>query len=51
MSSCEKLKWLFYYYTKSDKGRFELSHIVELFCFLGVSILLLETVLYLWLNG
>ncbi len=46
----EKIKWLAYYYTKSPKGRFELSHIIELLGFWTVCILILEAVLYVWLN-
>lgn len=51
MKFSEKLKWLVYYYTKHPKGRFELSHILELLGFLAVCILLAEAVLYVWLNG
>ena len=44
MKFSEKLKW-------HPKGRFELSHILELLGFLVVCILLAEAVLYVWLNG
>ena len=51
MKRSEKIKWLIYYYTKHPKGRFELSHVVQLIAFLALCILLSEAVLYLWLNG
>ncbi len=51
MKFSEKVKWMIYYYTKHPKGRFELSHILQLFLFWGLCILIAETVLYVWLNG
>lgn len=51
MKFSEKAKWLIYYYMKHPKGRFELSHILELILFLTVCIILSEAVLYAWLNG
>lgn len=51
MKFSEKARWLVYYYTKHPKGRFELSHILELLGFLLVCITISEAVLYVWLNG
>lgn len=51
MKFSEKARLLIYYYTKHPKGRFELSHILELLLYLTVCIILLEVVLYAWLNG
>ncbi|WP_297026582.1 hypothetical protein [uncultured Dialister sp.] len=51
MKFSEKARWLVYYYTKHPKGRFELSHILELLGFLLVCIMISEAVLYVWLNG
>lgn len=51
MKFSEKARCLIYYYTKHPKGRFELSHILELLLFLTVCIILSEVVLYAWLNG
>ncbi|MEE0291281.1 MULTISPECIES: hypothetical protein [unclassified Dialister] len=51
MKFSEKARWLVYYYTKHPKGRFELSHILELLGFLLVCIMISEAVLYIWLNG
>lgn len=51
MKFFEKVKWLMYYYTKHPKGRFELSHILQLLGFWLVCIVIAETVLYLWLHG
>ncbi|WP_299144082.1 hypothetical protein [uncultured Dialister sp.] len=51
MKFSEKAGWLVYYYTKHPKGRFELSHILELLGFLLVCIMISEAVLYVWLNG
>ncbi|CUQ16810.1 Uncharacterised protein [Bacteroides xylanisolvens] len=45
------LYWMAYYYTRHPKGRFELSHILQLLAFWAVCILMCEMVLYLWLNG
>ncbi|WP_301872176.1 hypothetical protein [uncultured Dialister sp.] len=51
MKFSEKARWLVYYYTKHPKGRFELSHMLELLGFLLVCIMISEAVLYVWLNG
>ncbi|MCI6792130.1 MAG: hypothetical protein SO159_00515 [Dialister sp.] len=51
MKFSEKLYWMAYYYTRHPKGRFELSHILQLLAFWAVCILMCEMVLYLWLNG
>lgn len=51
MKFSEKARWLVYYYTKHPKGRFELSHILELLGFLLVCIMISEAVLYVWLSG
>ena len=51
MKFSEKLYWMAYYYTRHPKGRFELSHILQLLAFWAVCILVCEMVLYLWLNG
>lgn len=51
MKFSEKARWLVYYYTKHPKGRFELSHILELLGFLLVCIMISEAVLYIWLKG
>lgn len=51
MKFSEKARWIVYYYTKHPKGRFELSHILELLGFLLVCIMISEAVLYVWLNG
>ena len=51
MKFSEKLYWMAYYYTRHPKGRFELSHILQLLVFWAVCILVCEMVLYLWLNG
>lgn len=51
MKFSEKLYWMAYYYTRHPKGRFELSHILQLLAFGAVCILVCEMVLYLWLNG
>ncbi len=47
----EKLYWVAYYYTRHPKGRFELSHILQLLGFWTICIVICEAVLYLWLNG
>lgn len=51
MKFSEKARWLVYYYTKHPKGRFELSHMLELLGFLLACIMISEAVLYVWLNG
>ena len=51
MNLTYKLKRLIYYYMYTPKGKFELSHIRSLFLFILICVIILEVMLYLWLNA
>lgn len=51
MKFTEKCYWLIYYYRRTPKGRFELSHMKDLAVLLAICIAAVEGAVYLWLNG
>lgn len=51
MAFSEKLKWWYFYHTRSQKGRFEVYHFAQWLLCIGLLIAAGEAAVYLWLNG
>lgn len=46
-----KLKWWWYYHTRTQKGRYGLLHFLEWLMFMATASFLLEGLVYVWKNA